>query len=376
MTVERLPPDLTRLVTPRAIKNYAQALGWQPIVGVTGPIAVFRHPTNELRQLIVGLDETFDDYSETVTEAVRKLAEFESRSVLEVLNHLLLPPSDVLRFREAGPDTETGTLNLDQALGVLSGTRKMLLSVAHSVLHPQRFHPRLSRSEADQFVQSCRMGQTERGSFILTVVCPLDFVVGTSTDEDPFARQVTHGLMKSLFDLEKAVDSNSVDQLEDPQKHPLLSANLLESLLMLRPDSERASLHVAASWSKARPMHDGPITTPPIQLRSECFDAVEYLVPRLRSVPEPKQLLLVGTVEQLRGREGSSGLMEGEVVMLVQEGGETVRARTELPPGDYQVAGVAHLKNEPVSFRGVLVRGPRTSRLTDVSDFRLVSNSQ
>ena len=376
MSVERLPPELTRMVTPRAVKNYAEALGWRQISGTSGPLAVYQDPRNDLRQLIVGLDETFDDYAETVGEAVRKLAEFEKRSAMEVLNHLLMPPSDVLRFREVGPDTETGTLNLEQAIGVLAGTRKMLLSVAHSVLNPQRYHPRLSRGEADQFVQNCRMGQTERGSFVLTVVCPLDFIVGTSIADDPFARKVTRGLLQSLSELERASDGNKIDELQDQEQYPLLSANLLESLLMLRPSTERASLYIAANWSKALPAPGDGIRSSPIQLRQECFEAVEYLARRLRSVPQPKQLLFVGTVDQLRGREGENGQMEGEVVLFVQEGGETVKARAELAHADYQTAGMAHLSNEPVSFRGYLVRGPRTSRLTDVSDFRLVSQTR
>ena len=50
----------------------------------------------------------------------------------------------------------------------------MLLSEAHSVLVPQPYHPRMSRSEAEDFLSRCRLGQTDRGSFVLTVACPLD----------------------------------------------------------------------------------------------------------------------------------------------------------------------------------------------------------
>ena len=128
MPPKLLPMELTQLVTPRAVKNYAQALGWQSVPGINGTIAVYHHPQTELRQLIVPLDETFDDYAENIAEAIAKLAEFENRPVTEVLNHLLLPPADILRFRESGPETESGTLLLDQAISVLDGAKRMLLS--------------------------------------------------------------------------------------------------------------------------------------------------------------------------------------------------------------------------------------------------------
>ena len=374
MLPERLPRELTRLVTPRAVKNYAQALGWQLLSIVNGSIAVYRHPTNELRQLVVALDESFDDYPETVAEAVQKLAEYEGRTSSEVLSHLLLPPADVLRFRETGPETETGTVRLDQVIGLLEGTKKMLLSVAHSVLHPQPYHPRLSRSEAEQFVRSCRMGQTERGSFIVTVACPLDFVPGTTVADGPFARQVTQGLMQSLADVADAADKNQVDDLLDHGKHPLLSANFLESLLMLRPSAERASVQVSSSWSKTLP---SPVSSskPALQLDQGCFEAIEYLAPKLRSTPAARHVSFTGVVDQLRGQEGSDGRMTGEVVLFVQEGGESIRARTELSADQYQTAGRAHLANEPVFFRGYLIRGPRINRVDSVSDFRLAEHS-
>ena len=112
------------------------------VPGINGTISVYHRPDSELHQLIVAvMDEWFDDYGETVAEAIRKLAAFENRPPLEVLNHMLLPPSDVFRFQETGPDTEASTLPFQQAVDFLEGTRSMLLSTAHSILHPQPSHP-------------------------------------------------------------------------------------------------------------------------------------------------------------------------------------------------------------------------------------------
>lgn len=86
--------DMTRLVIPRAMRAYAEALGWQPAPEIEGKIAVYRDPSAPLRQLIVPLDEQFDDYAERTAEAVQRLAEFERRPAQDVLNQLLLPMGD------------------------------------------------------------------------------------------------------------------------------------------------------------------------------------------------------------------------------------------------------------------------------------------
>lgn len=370
MVGEQLPLDLTRLVAPSAMKNYAQALGWKLVPGVNGSVAVYHAPSSELQQLVVPLEETFDDYAESVATVVQRLAAFEQRSPMEVLNHLLLPPADILRFRESSPDSETGTLPLEQAVSMLEGARQMLLVVAHSILHPQPYHPRLSRSEAEQFVRTCRLGQTERGSFAVTVACPLGFVQGTLFDKEPFARRVTHELLEQLTALAGATDANQIDKLANASAHPYMSANLCEALSMLRPEGERSRLNVSVAWSKAIPLPDSGVHAS-IELRREYFDAAEYLAPKLRAAPQSKEEAFVGFVDILRGQPDAQGKMAGEVVFSIAfDSGELVRARADLTAEDYQTAGDAHLHNEPVYFRGLLVRAPRTNRVDGVKGFK------
>src|SRR5262245_24231913 len=134
MRHEDIPLDLARQIPPRALRGYAESLGWQRVANVNGGIAVYHRPDSKAHQVIVPLDEQFDDYGDRVIEAVRRLAEFEKRPAGEVLSHLLLPPADVLRLREVSPDAEPGSLPLDHAVRLITGMRKMLLSVAHSAL--------------------------------------------------------------------------------------------------------------------------------------------------------------------------------------------------------------------------------------------------
>ena len=340
---------------------------------INGDIAVYHRPDSKAHQIIVPLDEKFDDYADRVVEAIRHLAEFEKRPANEVLNHLLLSPADLLFFREVSPDAEAGNLPLDHAVRMIDGTRKLLLSEAHSVLVPQPNHPRMSRSEAEEFIARCRLGQTDRGSFVLTVACPLDLKADwLGPKGEPFSRRVTSLLMQSLGELSQAADRMQIDDLADISRHPGISANLCESLLLLRPAGERSYLNITVSWSRAF-LPDSRESKSEVQLRQEVFDVAEVLAPKLRSVPEPRIDRFFGYVDELRGQPlPDIGLPSGEVrfTLFDQE-----RSPREGGPGRSALLRCGPrtpCEQSHQLHKGVLERLPRLNRIKDVTDFQIV----
>lgn len=374
MVREPLPLELTRQVTPRALKGYATALNWRLVEGVNGDVAVYHRPDSRAHQVIVPVDTTLVDYDEAVAEAVRKLAAYERRPATEVLGHLLLPPSDVLRFREFSPDAEAGSLPFDHAVRMINGARRLLLSAAHSVLVPQACHQRLSRSEAEEFVNRCRLGQTEHGSFVLNVACPLELQLTIpGLTAEPFARRVTNLLVKTLQALAHAADTTQADDLLDPTQNPGVSANLCESLLLLRPSGDRASLTISATWSRAL-LPESRESHRQVQLPQLVFDVAEAIAPRLRTAPVPRPARFFGFVDVLSGQPSRDDPRpSGEVDFTVfdDEQGE-IRARGLLSADDYATAAAAHLDSAVVAFRAALRRLPRISRLDGIMDFERV----
>jgi hypothetical protein len=372
MRRELLPSDLTRQVTPRALKGYAAGLDWKPVEGVNGDVAVYHRPDSRAHQVIIPVDTTLSDYDEAVAEAVRKLADYERRPASEVLEHLLLPPADLLGFREVSPDAETGSLPLEHAVRLINGTRKLLLSAAHSALVPLAYHPRLSRSEAEEFVNRCRLGQTDRGSFVVNVACPLDEQLTFSESEEPFGRRVTSLLLDALDTLARAADEGVKDDLIDPARRRGVSANLCESLLMLRPSGDRASLSVSATWSRTR-LPSSRIKDRRVELRQEAFSVAEALAPRLRTISKPRSSRFFGFVGALVGQPTQTDPRpSGEVRFRLFDQDEELPARADLAADEYAVAGAAHLAGDLVSFRGILHRLPRLNRIEQVAQFERI----
>ena len=337
-------------------------------------MAVYHRPDSRADQVIVPIDTTLADYDEAVAEAVRKLAEYEKRPAREVLGHLVLPPADVLGFRESSPDAESGSLPLDHAVRMINGTRRLLLSAAHSVLFPQAYHPRLSRSEAEEFVNRCRLGQTERGSFVLNVACPLELQLALpGLEVEPFARRVTRLLLHSLEALARVADTAQADDLLDLTRNPGVSANLCESLLLLRPNGDRATLTVSVAWSRALlPGSREPARQ--VQLPQIVFEVAEAVAPRLRTAPQPRPSRFLGFVDVLSGqpsRHDPRPSAEVDFTLFDDEQGE-VRARGVLDADDYATTAAAHLASGVVAFKATLRRLPRVSRVENITDFERV----
>ena len=396
MSYRDLPEDLILQLSPLEVRRYAIAEGWQRAEGVNGMIALYQHPGSDLDQLIVPLDPLMDDYGRSMADVIARLAERSGLSPIQILDDLLNSPCDVVRFRLDEPDSQRGSIPLAQGVSLLGAAERALRSSACSVIQPQAFHPRLSRSEAEQLVRACRMAQTERGSFTLKVACPLDAVgpeLATTAPmplfdrisepdseptrngvREPFTRRVTRLLMGSLARIAKAIDSDkTASLLVEETGQPLLSANLCEAVLAMEPVGERSRLAVQTSWSKSFAPPRETETPSLVLLRSDIFREIERVAQELRPSKEPKVSQFVGLVDSLSGDPDPEGRVQGDVILMLFDVDGSVRARATLDADDYQIAWQAHGTARYVALTGMLIRERRTHRIERISQFKLLS---
>ncbi len=266
---------------------------------------------------------------------------------------------------------------------LIANAEKLLKAAACTVLRPRVHHPRLSLSEASQLIDKSRFGQTEQGSYVIRVSCPLNAleVQGNLELDDsdaPFVRQVTLSLNNALQQLTSAIEADSVDSLVArirTSASPLVSSNLCEALSEMHDDQMDNSLDLNFDWSVLR--HLPPQTrTQPIRIQRDYFARVEEIRRELRSIEREHQDTFIGTVERLDGEMGDDGRRSGVVVLavLLAEEGETVRARAVLTPEQYAIADQAHMTNGAyIRVTGRLRPGRQPRQLTDIIDFSIVS---
>jgi len=376
MGLDSLSADALRRLNPADVRNYARSRGWERAGDYLNALAIFRRNQGGLDQLLVPLTAEIDDYTERMRDVVQKLSVIEERGPAQVFADLVALHSDIVRFSVRSPDAAKGTLPLEDGLRLVEGARRSLLAAASTVLAPNVVHHRrMARSEAEEFVQACEMGQTEVGSFVVTVRCPL-----RTQDEpddpllpiEPFGRRTTRTLMASATRIAQSVEQDQVDALLEPPANGVrVTANLCDALIRMFPEQNNSALALGVSWANGlAPAAD---TRELVVFHREHFNAVEYLATRLRGNEPDEARVFIGEVAELKGVVGEDGRRQGEVRLVIFDEDEVLRARANLSAEQYAAANEAHMGARKIYVQGLLKRGPRLCTIGDIVDFRLLA---
>lgn len=366
--------ELTAKVKPRSARDYASANGWTRQGADYGKLAIFNHDTQDLTQLLIPIDSEAIEYPKMMFEVAEMISNVENRALLEVINDLLNPDADVVRYRIIDPSISSD-LSLLRGIDVLEGAKRSLLAAAHSILAPQQYHPRLSRIEARTFIDECRLKQTEHGSFVVAISCPLDAVdsEGLLSGIDSFTRQTTKVLMNSLVRIEKLIDADDEESLTQVSRDEIpISANLCDALSRLEPPSEYGALEISTTWASTHPNTESPGRLS-VHFPDDHFRVISDVGRRLRPDHQTELATFAGQVETLNGDLNTDGKRHGEVVLDLLYENELIRTRVMLDPDQYASADLAHMSGIPVVVEGELHRGRRICRLAKVTMFKIVS---
>jgi hypothetical protein len=317
------------------------------------------------------LNRDFIDYDRSILDALKVISTIENKAVEQTLSDILLPLSDVVRFRIINKDTEAGTITFDDGFNLLENARMSLYTAACDVLHPSHYHKRLSFKTADQFISACRLGQTERGSFIASIICPfteqvdqyLNQLTLFSTTEQftqSFTRKVTKALVTSVQTVKRLIENDKTDELLDPERQEKISANFLQSIVNLNEIETQTNteLEIIPSWA---PVGDILQLPKSISLSQDYLPPIKGLIKRLIPTDEKDVGEFIGRISQVRAEPDYNKRMEGEVTFnFIGDNEKIVKAKVVLSSEDYKQACEAHEYGKSVRIKGVLISTERT----------------
>ena len=375
--------NLDTLIAPTDLRDYAKAQGWVLLKeAAKDRLYVMTNPRFERRQLVFPMDTTAPDYAEAVTLMVGKLATMEARTPQAVLKSLLEVGDDSISFRVTSPRPDENSLPLSFVGSMIAGAQQLLLSSACTVLRPQAHHPRLSRTETQQFLETTRFRHTQPGSFVLNVSCPVQAMdvqapLLLNEMEAPFVRRATITLRRSLGELVAAIETDSLDELVEATKKsesPLISSNFCEALTRFEDESLKNSVDIGITWAASIPRPANEPTVSVVRVQHDYFSRIEEVRRELRSVEKHTDDTFIGTVERLDGEMGVDGQRSGEVILsLLLPEGEQVRVRTNLNAEHYVKADQAHMtEGTYVKVAGRLHPGRQPRQLDDLRSFELI----
>ena len=361
MKVRILDKAPFQLLNPADVATHLQATGWKKHDDRPGYSSTWlKEYKGETADLLLPVDRSVGDYLLRMIDAVRLIAAVEERSELETLADLQFASTDILRIRFRYADAADGAIPLLQAEKLVESAKEMFLAAGSAVNARRAYFATNRTEEVRQFVQNLRLGQSERGSYIVTVLSRVtpelksDPVSLFSEPEPPFERKAVAGLNAALVALRNAVDraatsfSSKVfhDAVQDG-----VSANLCSALVNMNGTNPQPAdeLRFGFTWARSRP-YDGAASRD-VSFPAESFPILAEAARVLKATAPLDPQDVQGVVVKLQAKDDG-----GVATVSTFIEGQPRKVTIALTDGEHKKAIQAYDKRTEIVCRGVLTR--------------------
>jgi len=345
--------EALRAISPPALSAYARAAGWVKTDPYGDHSDIYANEGKP--EIVLPRTQRLGDYANVVSRLIEIFAEVAGMDDLALYRTLITTDRDVIRVQVDG--TDHGAVNVKQEIDLVSGAHDMLLAAACSLQTPTRpFYRAGANKEASDYLNRVRLGQTEEGSSVVTLLLPVvpppmqQPLDPTRVTDDPFERKVTKRLAAALSATRNATEQTVggatnafFEAVEDGT-----SANLCDALVKLITPFQ--ALDIGLVWARTRPMAH-------VQ---ETIGFAEGDVPTLREAArtlraqEPQyDFRSLGFVRSLKREENET---DGTITLALSVEGKAQSATAVLSQPDYHRAIKAHKEKAPVLVSGDLER--------------------
>lgn len=367
--------NLTEKINPLVFTRYLKETGWIPFPTKKEYVKIYQIKTADgaAFQVNLPMDKSLSDFKSAMYQAIETVAFVEKQSTEQLMLYLLNPNTDILKIRLDRKDIEVGNILFDDAIRIYESAKKLIAATAQDILHPRRFHQGRMDDSISRFVNSCKFGQTEIGSYIVSVVCPfaeLDETEGyrqlsifSSEDQcaESLTRQVTNRIMTNVTSIRTNIDNGEIDKLTSEENNSIISANFYEALAGLNLDVEGADVEFIAQWSpvvkKNRSRYDR------ISLSHDYYQPISTTIGKLRERTK-RTTKIVGRIKKLESSPDLSKRTSGKITVVYLDEKENKKTATiNVSKEDYDKAIQAHSEGNHVEITGELT-GSKNNTLT------------
>ena len=351
-------------VSPGSLSAYARTSGWSKTDDIYGDHSDV-YAAAELPEIILPRHQRLGDYASVVSRLIEIFARVAETDELTLYRDLVTADRDVIRIRSA--ESNDGSVAASDGINLIRGAHDMLLAAACSLRNPQPLYRAGANREASDYLRRVRLGQTEHGSFVITLLTPVvppriqQVLIPEWGGDDPIERQMTKRLADALEATRDATESTvggDANAFSKAVKYGV-SANLCEALIEVILPFE--TLDISLTWARTRPMNRVRDV-----IRFAAADA-PILCEAARSFrdrePRP-DVSLFGVVRTLKREEAET---DGTVTLRASIEGQNQSVMAVLKQTDYEQAILAHKEKTPVVMKGDLERLGQRWRLLNPS---------
>ena len=372
MRVDIRDAGALQAISPAALSAYARSAGWRKIEGYGAHSDVYA--AEEMPEVILPRTERLGDYASVVSRLITIFAKAAGRDELSLYRDLVTADRDVVRARIT--ETDDGSLTLNRGVDLISGARDLVLAAACSLRESQPLYRLGANREANDLLEGIRLGQTEHGSFVVTLLTPvvsppLPTPVQVYDDaDDPIERQMTRRLTEALAATgeatERATAGDGTAFADSVDKG--VSANLCDALVKLI--GPFPTLDISVAWARTR-----PISPPQEVFRYARADAaiLSEAARQFRNREPQPDTYLFGTVQRLRRDEDE---IRGTINLRTSIDGKNRSVAVVLKKADYDRAIQAHKERMPIILQGDLERSGQRWRLLNARIEAIIGDEQ
>ncbi len=364
-------------LSPRAVVAYLESKGWKRVSAYGDYGALVAKTINgEKHELIVPTSPVTRDFAKTMSLFVSDLVEIEDRSPYDIIRDLGFAPYDVIHVRAPEAD-DLGSILLSAGVEMHEQARAVLAAAANAAAAPtpRAYWQGRPFERVDSYLGALRLGQTQRGSFILSLLSPWDFepdvsLQATLFDEVPFGRSVTRTLARTLAATRRALNEAVNTDVSTAFLKAVpdgVSINLCDALAKLIREGDGIDLSI--NWSLTKP--ENPVA--PLRLRRE--DAQTLIEARqmlAKTEPSP-DTSVEGVILQITNDRAS---FDGTVVILAPIDGAIRKVRTKFLENDRKTVFEAGQQKQGIRVVGQLARHGRWLQLENPHELSLISTAE
>lgn len=368
--------DVLHALAPIEVAAYLRSHGWQIVdqIGTKGVVWSAPLVSGGDAEILLPLDRSLGDYTRRMSEVLQVLEVAEARSQLDIVCDINDATADVIRVRLQSASLEDGSIPIEQAAHVFASAREIMFAAAcaTATVQPRMVYYGRKPTPASDYLSKVRLGQTERGSFILTIrsLVPPRLTDGQRSlfpdvnppeGEEPFERRVTLNLARALAAmngaLSRASATNDVTAFQEAVEKGV-SANLCEAVAGLSISDTPQDTTISVNWSPTRGVPNG--TPSRFHFSSDSLPILRGVARIFREKAPYGTYELRGAVIELKRDEGA---LAGQVTVAGAVDGIGRKVNVELFGDDYDQAIKAHQSEHPILCEGELVKDGRSYRL-------------
>ena len=355
--------NVAERINPVVMCNYLRNTGWDERKITRTDIKIFQHPLDDgtINQVTVPMSKDLSDYDSAMRRAVSRIAETTGKDTDQILTNLLNPSSDVLRLRVIREDVESGSIGMDDALSLFENTKKLIVSAAMDIRNHNGNYSGRADQEIREFVSNCRFGQTEVGSYVISVICPLgkringqiQTTLNRDEKQNSLARNVINKILTDVPRICREIDDGTIAEKYDDSGNPQKNTpeiGFMDALGKLGIQKTGTVVQISARYDPTVP--GNTLDEGTVEISSNYYDTIREIVDS-RKMMEPDEKDYVGMISVCSSEPNTEKRRKGLIkIVCIDENMKRKTIKVVLGVEDYNKALDAHQKGKYVKVVG------------------------